>query len=207
MQQRAAGCIKKRGASQCDCQLCTYVEDNLRRWHKARAGWRRIGEERCACRVHQLPLIPPAGAEAEAAWRRAGRGWPTPEPSEADQRQRARAKRYDGMSASPAKLAAALLQCGKRSYPDYSVTGTLYCEYDKLCASGSCQKQIFAPQDACGWQNAFGADCPRESSADKYIWFIWQQQQRGTDADGKPTYSPEWMPHEGTRAEFFVEFR
>ena len=113
--------------------------------------------------------IPPAGADAEAAWRRAGRGWPVPEPSAADLRQRARAQLYDSMSGSPAKLAAALMPCGRRSYPDYSVTGTLYEEYDRPCAASNCPKQLFAPRDACGWTNVFGADCPVESSDEERV--------------------------------------
>ena len=30
---------------------------------------------------------------------------------------------------------------------------------------------------------------------------VWRQQQRGVNEEGKPTYSPEWLPHRGTRAE------
>ena len=209
-------CIKKRKASQCDCQLCTYVEDNLRRWHKARHGWHgakreRIGGQPCNCHIHSALLQPALEAE-EAIWLAAGAAAAEPQEAHADQwaaaaAARARAEQYDSMTASPTKLAAALLPCGQQSYPDYSVTGTLYREYSQPCAASNCPKQVFAPRETCGWQHVFGTDCPIESSGEAFEWFVWQMQQRGTDADGKPTYSPEWMPYSGTRAEFFKEFR
>ena len=70
--------------------------------------------------------------------------------------------------------------------------------------------KVAAAAGSAGYQPAtevFGADCPVESSSDAFEWYVWQQMQRGTDADGKPTYSPEWLPHRGTRAEFFAEYR
>ena len=230
-------CVKKRKASQCDCQLCTYVEDNSRRWHKARSGWHsakrlRIGGKPCACHIHgaletsalegawleagAAAAEPSAALEASAeerTWLEAGAAAAEPSAAHAEQwaaavAARQRVERYDGMAASPEKLAAALLPCGKQSYPDYSVTGTrFWSEYDQPCAAGNCPKQLFARREACGWQHVFGADCPIECSGEAFEWYVWQMQQRGIDADGKPTYSPEWTPHRGTRAEFLTEFR
>ena len=218
-------CIKKRKASQCDCQLCTYVEDNLRRWHKARSGWHRA-KLPCTCHIHRA-LLPEAEAEAaeaeaeaEAVWLAAGAQLPN-EPEEAHAEQwaavaaararaaaaRARAQRYDGMTASPKALAAALLPCGESSYPDYSLPGKVYCEYDQPCVAGNCPKQIFAPLEACGWEHVFNADCPIDCSDDPFQWWVWRPMPRGVDEAGKTTFSPEWMPHRGTRREFVIEFR
>ncbi len=35
-------CIVRRKGSECDCQLCTYVNSNLTKFHRARTGWRNI---------------------------------------------------------------------------------------------------------------------------------------------------------------------
>lgn len=217
-------CIKKRKSSQCDCQLCTYVTDNLVRWNKARQGWHtgrreRIGGTRCKCHIH-APREPSAEEEEEeSAWHAAAAA--DAEPSEElcerwfvatakGQRIRSlrqRAATYDTMTTSTEKLTAALLCCGRQTYPDYSVTGTTFCEYDQACAASNCPKQLFASTQACGWDRVFGADCPIECSNEPFEWYIWSQQQRGKDEEGKPTYSPEWTPHRGTRAEFLKEYR
>ena len=63
-------CLKKRKASQCDCQLCTYVEDNVRRWHKARRGWHGPSIAKgqpCDCHIHSALHTPALEAE-EALW-------------------------------------------------------------------------------------------------------------------------------------------
>lgn len=215
-------CIQKRKASQCDCQLCTYVTDNLRRWHLARPGWhnakrQRVGGKPCSCHIHRDVPAPEEEEREEAAWLAAGEA--AAEPTEVHREQweaataaataarGARAERYDSMTGSTEKLAAALLPCGRQSYPEYSVTGTLYSEYNQACAAGNCRKQIFAPREACSWDHVFGADCPIESSDDVFEWMVWMMQQRGQDEDGKPTYAPEWVPRRGTRREFLVEMR
>ena len=47
--QSRCACVKKRKASQCDCQDCTYVEENLPRWHLARPGWHHARETAVHC--------------------------------------------------------------------------------------------------------------------------------------------------------------
>jgi hypothetical protein len=236
--QARCACVKKRKASQCDCQDCTYVEENLRRWHLARPGWHhakraRVGGAPCDCRIHSA-LRPAAAAqlaaaeeEEAAAWLAAGAAAAEPGDEDATRRQRwyeataaaaalrrsrQLAERYDGMTASTEALTAALLPCGQRAEPGYSLPGRVYAEYDHACAADSCPKQLFSPHDACGvtaeglWR-IFGSDCPVECSDELFEWYVWTMQQRGVTEDGKPTYSPEWTPRRGTRAEFLAEFR
>lgn len=222
-------CIKKRNASQCDCQLCTYVEDNLVRWHKARSGWhaanlQRSGGKPCECHIHRVnPLAEMIEEEEAMVWRAACEEATEPRDEVTSRweaactgahlirKQRARAASYDGMSASTQKLREALLPCGRKSYPEYSVTGeAVFHTYHRACAADNCPRRIFKPKDACGWEHVFGADCPIESGNSKdanFSWFVWEQRLRGTDADGKPVYSPEWVPRQGTRGQFLSEFR
>ena len=215
-------CVQKRKASQCDCQLCTYVTDNLRRWHLARTGWHNakrlcVGGKPCSCHIHRGVPAPAEEEWEEAAWLAAGAAAAEPGEVHAEQweaataaataARRAHAERYDKMTGSAEKLAAALLRCGQQSYPDYSVTGTLYSEYNQTCAAGNCSKKLFAPREACSWEHVFGADCPIESSDEAFEWMVWMQKQRGKDEEGKPTYSPEWVPRCGTRREFLIEMR
>ena len=85
---------------------------------------------------------------------------------------------------------------------------SVFRSYDRACAEGNCPKTVFDRSNACEWENVFGADCPLESSDEKYDWWDWSKQLRGTDRDGKPFYSLEWMPRRGgTRAEHFKELR
>ena len=37
-------------------------------------------------------------------------------------------------------------------------------------------------------------------------WWVWEQMPRGSNAEGQPSYSPEFMPKHGTRREFANEF-
>lgn len=218
-------CIKKRSATQCDCQLCTYVEENLTHLHKARRSWHAAEQEKgsgCRCHIHKWLALSTVEEETEEAiWHTAAAAASEPDAelssrwleataaAESIRGKRARALSYDGMTASPDALIDALLPCGKRSYPDYSVTGaSVFRCHDRACAEGTCPKQIFDRRNACGWENLFSIDCPLESSKERYDWWIWSKQQRGTDRDGKPFYSLEWMPHRGgTRADHFEELR
>ena len=131
-------CIKKRNATQCDCQLCTYVEENVARLHKARRGWHSAkrqklvdGDERPACDCHIHRWLAPSSAEEEeeeAAWQTAAAAACEPDPAYGERweaataaaaevrRKRARALKYDGMTASPDALLDALHPCGKKSY-------------------------------------------------------------------------------------------
>jgi hypothetical protein len=224
-------CIKKRKATQCDCQLCTYMEENLAHMHKARRGWHSAkrqklvdGDKGPACHCHIHRWLAPSSMEEEeeeAVWHTAAAAACEPDDASLERwmaataaaaavrGKRARALKYDGMTASPDALLDALHPCGKKSYPDYSVTNaSFFRSYDRACAEGSCPKTVFDRSNACEWENVFGADCPLESSDEKYDWWDWSKQLRGTDRDGKPFYSLEWMPRRGgTRAEHFKELR
>jgi hypothetical protein len=37
-------------------------------------------------------------------------------------------------------------------------------------------------------------------------WWVWETRQRGTNADGQPSFTPEFVPRHGKRSEFFAEF-
>ena len=229
--QARCPCIKKRSATQCDCQLCTYVIENLARWHKARSGWRSAKRQKCldgdegpVCDCHIHRWLAPSSAEEEeeaAVWHAAGAAACEPDAAHTERwaaattaaetvrRKRSRALKYDGMTASPDALLDALQPCGKQSYPNYSVTGaSVFRCYSRACAEGNCPKKLFDRSNACDWENVFGDDCPLESSNEKYDWWVWSKQLRGTDKEGKPFYSLEWMPHRGgTRAEHLKELR
>ena len=61
-------------------------------------------------------------------------------------------------------------------------------------------------RQACGYTNQFGTGCPLERSDDRMSWWDWQQMPRGSNAEGQPSYAPEWMPQHGTRREFATAF-
>ena len=55
--QHKCKCIKVRKASDCDCEPCTYIADNLQQVNKQRQGWhaaakRQRGGEPCDCHIH-----------------------------------------------------------------------------------------------------------------------------------------------------------
>ena len=75
-------CVKKRKASQCDCEPCTYVADNLQTVHRQRMGWHAAAKKQrggapCDCHIHGAAAraglkLEQARAAAEAAWHAAG---------------------------------------------------------------------------------------------------------------------------------------
>ena len=65
-------CIKERKATQCDCELCTFVTLGLGRLNLARPGWheafaRTNGGKGCSCPLHDFSSEAEAAATAEAA--------------------------------------------------------------------------------------------------------------------------------------------
>lgn len=88
----------------------------------------------------------------------------------------------------------------------------------------------------CGWKGIFGDMlCPLEATDEHFSWQVctapptintpplsqrvhmsdlccktrqvWEPRLRGTNAEGKPSYSPELVPRHGTRREFMTELR
>ena len=55
------------------------------------------------------------------------------------------------------KLTAALMPCGKETYPQYSIIGERdFQAYKKPCISNDCEKKVFCPGEACGFDRVFG---------------------------------------------------
>ena len=48
-------CIKKRKASECDCKICTLADVRLRRYHKARHGWRTLWRKAAGGSLYRPP--------------------------------------------------------------------------------------------------------------------------------------------------------
>ena len=230
-------CVKKRKATECDCPECTYVDRNLSVVHAARAGWhravrQRIGGAPCDCHIHRWPRVAESSAEVADALQAFEEGWraaaeegdaeaaeqwaaalaaaePARVAAEAAAAKAARARSYDEMTYSRKALTDALMApCGKQSHPDYSIIGEgEFQAYKRRCISNDCEKKIFRGQEACGWDRVFGATCPIDASDDKFSWWVWEKQLRGTNEDGKPFYSLEWRTRHGTRKQFWAEFR
>ena len=229
-------CIQKRKASDCDCEPCTYVQDNMEHVNRQRQGWhaaakRQRGGKPCDCRIHGAAAAAALRAEtardaAETAWHAAGAtdSEESAAAAAATYEQHAaaeaaalaqgaaaaaKAQLYDDMLKSPEHLMAALLPCGRTVYPDYSVTGAKpFAEYDRQCVHDNCPKKLFAARAACGWGAQFGGGCPTDLEEGRCDWQVWSQQLRTpVKEDGAPYYSLEFIPKSGTRAEFFSEFR
>lgn len=170
-------CIKKRKASFADCKICSFVTEGLKNWHRHRAGWRQA-KPGCVCHLCSDPD---------------------------------KAQLYRSFSRSVREMKAALLPCGQHTYPGYSIAGgPTFKSYPGLCSNNKCPKRMLGQAmtpGACSWENVFGKDCPVEASSDKFTWYRWEPRHRSTNAEGKKFYSDEWVPHEGTRAEFIKELR
>ena len=67
--------------------------------------------------------------------------------------------------------------------------------------------RLWGGETACGWDNVFGADCPVESNKERCSWQGWEQRLRGVNDEGKPSYSPEFIPMHGMRMEMLKELR
>lgn len=187
-------CIKRRKACECDCKICTLADVFLRRWHSARHGWR-------------------------TSWRKAADGSLYRPPActcficgDAE-----RSTLHHKVSSSMHSMMQVLLPCGKMEYAPYSLEGDTFKFYDGRCCYGKCPKMDaaakarFLGQDEpkmCGWQNVFGNSfCPLEASSQPFSWQVWEPRLRGTNAEGKPSYSDELVPKHGTRAQFMTELR
>jgi hypothetical protein len=125
---------------------------------------------------------------------------------------KARAQSYDGMSASLDALFKALMPCGRTAYPEISLTGGSMCKlYPRACTEDNCPRrglvQLWGGEPACGWDHVFGPDCPVESSQERCSWQGWEQRLRGVNDEGKPSYSPEFIPMHGTRMQMLKELR
>ena len=174
-------CIKKRHASFADCKICSLVVEGLKNWHRHRTGWRQA-KPGCTCAICLDPV---------------------------------KSQLYRTCSRSVRDMKAALLPCGQTAYPDYSIAGgPIFKCYPALCSQGKCPKVDLnntlrgqPTPGACGWEHVFGKDCPVEASSDKFTWYRWEPKLRSENAEGKKFYSDEWVPHEGTRAEFLKELR
>ena len=130
-----------------------------------------------------------------------------------------RVQRYASMTQSEEALMAALLPCGKRTFPEQSVGGERPFQiYARACCEDNCPNKgnLFERRkgSACGYALVFeGFTCPIDNSDDEFIWQRWEKmlrnanKERETD-DGKPakpSYSMELVPHRGTRSEFMIE--
>ena len=110
-----------------------------------------------------------------------------------------------------------LMPCGKMEYTPYSLEGDPFCFYDGRCCYGKCPKKEAAAKarllggevpKVCGWANVFGdAFCPLEANDQPFSWYVWEPRLRGTNSEGKPSYSDELVPKHGTRAQFMMELR
>ena len=123
----------------------------------------------------------------------------------------ARAASYDSMSHSLDALFKALMPCGQVAYPRISTTGgKQFRAYRRTCTEGNCRhrmSQHWGGPSACGWEHVFGEDCPVESNNERCSWQGWEQRLRGVNDEGKPSYSPEFIPMHGTRMEMLKELR
>ena len=168
-------CIKKRSASQCDCKICSHVEENLRRWHSVRGSWRRSAPE-CTCPICSDPALKAQYLEASRSTRQLRLALlpcgETPFPNYS----------LPGTTFTAFNGLCCKGRCPKRP----------------ILSQGRCK-------EACGWQNVFGADCPVEASDASFTWNRWEQRLRGENEEGKKFYSDEWVPHTGTRREFIAE--
>lgn len=226
-------CIQERKPSECDCQDCTYITNNLARWNRARRGWHqalleRAGGSPCTCYLHGIDKfeeVAKEACEAEAeAWALAAdcaaeesnasnhalmSSIVAKEAEAALHAARDRKRRYDAMSSSPSALVGALLQCKSEDLPEYTVTGERsFRLYSRECARGNCPNLVFRASNACGWDRQFGLGCPIDVCDEPFTWHVWEQRVRGTRKDdGQPSYSPEFVPKHGTRREFLSEFR
>jgi hypothetical protein len=130
-----------------------------------------------------------------------------------------RIERYASMSTSEDALIAVLLPCGKRAYPEQTVTGEkTFKNYDRACCEDNCPNRgnLFerSKGSACGFALVFeGYSCPIDNSDSEFIWQRWEKMLRNLNKDretddgkaAKPSYSMELVPHRGTRAEFMTE--
>ena len=139
-------------------------------------------------RAQTIPSVPEARAALAAA--------------------KAHAASYDGMSQSLQALFKALMPCGCTEYPEISTTGgSVFKAYPRVCTEDNCPRKLFGGGVACGWDNVFGADCPVESNRERCSWQGWEQRLRGVNDEGKPSYSPEFIPMHGMRMEMLKELR
>lgn len=121
-----------------------------------------------------------------------------------------RANAYDTMAKSPARLMATMLPCGQTEYPDYSVTGaSTYTAYSHNCAQGNCPKKLWRGSQACSFEALFRSGCPIDADGTKnFAWRAWEQRPRGKNREtGEISYSPEFVPRNGTRLQFWSEFK
>ena len=89
-------CVQHRKFTECDDTITTFLEINLRRWHRARPSWRlaaRPDGSPCTCHIHSDPEL---------------------------------AELYDNMSRSPADLMRALLPCGREEHKPMQIQGAPY---------------------------------------------------------------------------------
>lgn len=169
-------------ASPIRAQICSFVEEGVKRWHRVRTShWRRDAPA-CNCGIcadparlqkyldasrstsHLRKALLPCGETA------------FPEYSIGD----ATFKAFNGL--------CCLRRCPKRPF----ILG--------------------APPrgpNPCGWDFVFGADCPLEATDDEFTWWRWEPRLRCEKEDDKGEtkkyYSDEWVPHKGTRREFLAE--
>ena len=209
------------------------MTENLYSWNLKRKGWhadarRKAGGKLCDCHIHGRPAkmarrLELAVIEEEAAWTEAS----ALEDESAGRRAEEATLRvseakaalvaattwtsnYDKMSESVDNLFAALMPCGRQSYPNYSVTGGGdFKAYDRRCTEGNCPRRFWSGgKQGCGWDRVYGVDCPIESNGEMTEWQKWAMRLRGVNAEtGKPSYSPEFIPEHGTRAEMLKELR
>eukprot|EP00966_Prymnesium_polylepis_P014991 346401-Prymnesium_polylepis.1 len=165
-----------------------------------------------AAAAEEAPELAVRAEAATAALQRARALIPSvPEATAALDAATARAASYDGMSQSLDALFKALMPCGQVTYPRIStVGGKEFQAYRRACTEGNCRhrmSQHWGGPSACGWEHVFGGDCPLESNSERCSWQGWEQRLRGVNDEGKPSYSPEFIPMHGTRMEMLKELR
>jgi hypothetical protein len=213
---------QQAGGKKCDCHIHGRPAKMAKQLEAARTGAHQIEAmeieeaaawaDASAAAAEEAPELAVRAEAATAALQRARALIPSvPEATAALDAATARAASYDGMSQSLDALFKALMPCGQVTYPRIStVGGKEFQAYRRACTEGNCRhrmSQHWGGPSACGWEHVFGGDCPLESNSERCSWQGWEQRLRGVNDEGKPSYSPEFIPMHGTRMEMLKELR
>lgn len=173
-------CIRKRGASECDCKICSRLEVNWFRWNRARPGWRQ-GKVCCSCKICSDETRRPKYLELS---RSVACMWRILVPCGK--------QRFDGVALD--------------GQPFFFYRGA--CCYGKCPKRGIMRRFLEGEHASCGWDDVFGkSDCPLESGSEPFRWEDWEPRQKGLDDEGNPRMEDEFVPVNGTRGEFMAMLR
>ena len=187
-------CIVNRQGTECDCQLCTYINHNTALWHRARSKWRKPVPGGVPCTLPQCKCSDPVFQAASRSVRSLVNFVLCPPLSD----EEVNGPRDPAM---PWSLSSPRWQTPASAKKPFSC-------HAETCLEGTHMTPgLLSTTRVCGWAAKTSPSCMVECSDAPFWWKRWEPRETGRNREtGQSAMTMEFSPVSGTRKEFMAEF-